>query len=305
MISLHRRAFVRFIAGLGLVLTGPASAMAKAKPKRGEARSASKGKRGRAPQKAREPEGDWQEIWNGVDLSGFVSQLPATAQPASPVFSVVQETGRNLLRISGEVFGALSTTKELSNYRLRLEWKWGVQKFAPRSHLRRSTGLVLHALAARSFGLAKPWSSGIEMELQEGSCGDLWLGEGIRADVPAKRDRFMGQPLYVFAASHAAEPLPQPPAEPRVVKSNDYERGYGEWNVAEAYMFGQEGAFLINGAVTMQFRNLRTVQGQSEVPLTQGPLQLLSEGAEVFIRRIALQPLDKMPDRYRIRQGRS
>lgn len=300
---MKRRDLLSATAGLGLALTCPGALAAKPKP------PSRKSKKRSVPSE-REPEGTWQELWNGLDLSGWRPHVPpargqADGQPTE-VFSVIEQAGKRLLRVSGHRFGALVSEAAFRNYQLRVEWRWGVDKWAPRAHLRRSSGLVVHSLPDRGpFGAAKPWHTGLELELQEGSCGDLLMGEGLRVDVPARRERFMGKPLYVFAAAQKPETLPQADAEPRVVKSNDYERGYGEWNVADAYLFGPDGAFVINGAMTLQFQNTRSLQGDSETPLAEGPVQLASEGAELFVRRIAVRPLDKLPDRFRIRKSKN
>lgn len=279
---------------------------------------AGRSKRSATPARAPrgETEGTWTELWNGQDLSGWQPRLAPAEPPASPgrggtedpqVFSVVEDTPRKgsprtLLRISGERFGALVSEAVYQNYRLRVEWRWGEAKWAPRIHLRRSSGLVVHSqLDLTPFGPQKPWASGLELDLQEGSCGDLWVGRGLKVDVPSRRERFMGTPLYVYAGGHPPETLPLPESDPRVVKSSDYERTFGDWNVSEALVVGSEVAFLTNGALTLSMARVRRTDVAEEPPVTSGALQLLSEGAELFVRRVALRPLEDMPARFRVR----
>src|SRR5450432_3271837 len=49
------------------------------------------------------------------------------------VFSVKEENGDPVLRISGEIYGCLFTKKEFENYDLKLKVKWGKLKWAPRT----------------------------------------------------------------------------------------------------------------------------------------------------------------------------
>lgn len=249
----------------------------------------------------------WQSLFDGETLNGWQPYFPppSKAKPATVppqnVFSILQSDGQNLLRISGEAFGALVSVKTFANYQLRVQWRWGNDKWPPRAHLRRSSGVVLHAAPAGPlFGEGKPWPTGLELELQEGSCGDLWVGAGVRVDVPSRRERFMGNPLYMYSAGHPLQTLPADDAEPRVVKSNDYEKGFGEWNTSDALVFGRNMAFLINGKLTMQCANARAVNNGVESPLAEGAIALASEGAEIHFKRIAVRPLDKCPDRCRI-----
>lgn len=45
------------------------------------------------------------------------------------VFTVAMEDNEPAIRISGEVFGILVTEKEFEDYHLKLEFKWGDEKF--------------------------------------------------------------------------------------------------------------------------------------------------------------------------------
>src|SRR5262249_25097046 len=76
-------------------------------------------------------------LFNGKDLSNFYTYLGAPAKDEKPygknndpkgVFTVKD----GVLRISGEVYGALTTEKEYSNYRVTVEFKWGEQTWGGR-----------------------------------------------------------------------------------------------------------------------------------------------------------------------------
>ena len=82
----------------------------------------------------------WKQLFNSKDLSGWDSYIgpdlddhgkPLTEKPIGlnndprHVFSVVKDNGENVIRISGENWGAISTKKEFENYHLQLKFKWG------------------------------------------------------------------------------------------------------------------------------------------------------------------------------------
>src|SRR5580765_5650733 len=83
---------------------------------------------------------EWTSLFNGKDLEGWDTYLgPAfdstgkkiNEQPIglnidpSHIFSVVTLDGENVIRISGERFGAITSKKEYENYHLRLMFRWG------------------------------------------------------------------------------------------------------------------------------------------------------------------------------------
>lgn len=313
---LKRRTLVGAMCAGGIAaLSWRPSAEAAAKKKKSASsakKSSKKSAKPKGPDAAGPQDSDptWQQLFDGATLAGWqplfaAKPLPKGAAPAAPtpntVFTVVEDEGQKLLRVSGETFGALVSTTSFSNYHLRLQWRWGNAKWPPRAHLRRSSGLIVHSLPGNvAFDAGKPWRPGLECELQEGSCGDLCVGAGVRVEVPARRERFMGSPLMMYTAGYPMLTVPAPDAEPRVVKSNDYEKGFGEWNVTDVFVMGADAAFLTNGKLCMQWGNARTFTGDSEMPLTEGAIQLASEGAELHVRKIALRALDKMPDRFRL-----
>jgi len=62
------------------------------------------------------------------------------------VFTVTEEAGEDVLKISGEIYGCLVTQKEYRNYHLRLKMKWGNKKFDPRKKLLKDSGILYHSI---------------------------------------------------------------------------------------------------------------------------------------------------------------
>ena len=111
----------------------------------------------------------WTPLWNGKDLDGWTtwmqrpsqtSEVPGLARDASgrytepigsgrdplKVFTVDSDVdGRAAIRISGEAFGELRTKASFKDYHLKLQFKWGEKKWAPRDapETRRTAGCCI------------------------------------------------------------------------------------------------------------------------------------------------------------------
>src|SRR5436190_249855 len=99
-------------------------------------------------------------------------------------FSVVTEDGKPALRISGEVFGGISTKEEFENYHFRAEFKWGQKKWPPREKTVRDNGLLYHCVGPQGAG-SGAWLKSFEMQIQEHDCGDFHSVAGVLVDVEA------------------------------------------------------------------------------------------------------------------------
>ena len=75
----------------------------------------------------------------------------------------------------------------------------------------------------------------------------------------------------------------------------DNENPHGEWNTVEVYTSGDSSVHMVNGKVVMHLKNLSMLQNGMKTPMTNGRIVLQSEGAELFYRRIVLEPLQQLP----------
>src|SRR2546425_184518 len=80
---------------------------------------------------------EWTPLFNGRDLDGWDTWLGKPNKGTEPVglnkdprgvYSVVTVDGKPAIRITGEIFGAITTKKEFENYHVRLQFKWGEKK---------------------------------------------------------------------------------------------------------------------------------------------------------------------------------
>lgn len=260
----------------------------------------------------------WKPLFNGKDLSGWetwlgkphasvdvpgeakdekgnYTQVLGAKDPLS-VFTIVDVDGQPAVRISGQVFGGMTTKEDFSNYHLRLQFKWGEKKFAPRAAAVRDSGLLYHVHSAWNFN-NRTWPRSPELQIQEHDCGDLYAISSqitVRARRPDPTKR-----LFIYDPK--GEPtnfLEQPPVGNRCVKLEDREKPKGEWNTIELVCVGDESIHIVNGGVVMRLTRARRLDGDEPKPLTAGKILLQSEGAEIFYRNIELRPITAVPAEF-------
>lgn len=151
----------------------------------------------------------WHSLFNGDNLEGWetylakpdksldVEGLPRNADGTYKkpygvntdplgVFSVVTEDDEPAIRISGQVFGALTTKDSWENYHLQLQFKWGEAQWPPRKNAKRDTGLLYYAFGEHG-GADNSWMKSQEFQIQHTDVGDYWGVGGGAMDIPAKK----------------------------------------------------------------------------------------------------------------------
>ena len=164
-----------------------------------------------------------------------------------------------MIHASGEKFGYIATEESYSNFHLKLEFKWGTKKYAPRLNEKRDAGILYNG---DIYDGDKIWPRSLECQIQEGDCGDIWLIDSasvIHADTMTKR-----QPYH------------------RVIKSKDAEKPTGEWNQVEVIVNNGEITYLVNGQLVNKAKDPNPKTGR---------ILLQSEGAEIYYRNVVLQKL--------------
>jgi len=252
-------------------------------------------------------QGRWQSLFDGKDLSGWdtylappsndsgrrISQIPiGLNNDPDQVFTVVNQNGENVIRISGNGWGGISTTKEYENYHLQLQFRWGTLRWKDKKDKKRDSGLLYHAVGPHGADYGA-WMRSQEFQIQEGDCGDYWGVAGGIQDIPAvkKTDKdYIYDPagsLYTFSENS--------PVGRHCIKAGDPEKPSGEWNTLDLYCHGDTSVHVINGITVMVLYHSRQADNGKEWPLTKGKLQIQSEGAEVFYKQIRLQSLSRIP----------
>ena len=241
------------------------------------------------------------ELWMGVphtSVKGLPEGTPQSddynkgtplglANDPKKVFSVIEEDGKPVLKITGEIYGGLTTLKEYGDYHFYCEVKFGEGKWEPRLNKQRDNGLLYHC-TGKHGAFWNVWMRSLEYQVQEENLGDLFLLAGTQADVPTSPTPnpvpgvpdVRWDPAQPFAPAKGAE------------RSVNHENPHGEWTTAEFYVLGQQAIHLVNGHVVLSLDKARLKDG---TPLTKGKLQIQSEGSEAYYRNIRLRPIKAFP----------
>jgi len=199
------------------------------------------------------------------DRRGIYARL----QNLSPNFSITVTTEFRCveLLIVVSVFEGrkLNDCKEFENVRIRVEYKWGVKEFAPRTLSKRDNGL---------YGLVgddKVWPRCLECQIEEGDVGDFFLLDGVRGVQSPHGSGLFGQgisPVHGWPApgsdadKAAGRPSTEEPSASRKIKDGNFEK-LDDWNTVEVLWQGDRATHIING---------RAVKYHNEAPAT-GPRQ--------------------------------
>lgn len=194
------------------------------------------------------------KLFNGRDLKNFYTFLPSHGKNSDP--EGIFTVHDRMIHVLGKEFGYVCTENEYENYRLVVEFKWGEKKWPPRENTVRDSGILMHCV-----GEDKVWMKSIECQIQEHDTGDFWLVDGASITSDGKAER-----------------------GGRVVKKKDAEKPTGEWNVVEVICDGDKIQNWVNGVL---------VNEGTAASVTKGKIILQSEGAEIFYRKVELQPLKK------------
>ena len=253
------------------------------------------------------PKENWEVLFDGSNLDGWDTYLgaqriqddttvykPLGLNVDTSVFKIVNLEGENALRISGQIWGGISTQREFENYHLQLQFKWGKLKWYPRKKDsdRRDSGLLYHGVGEHGKGDGY-WLRSQEFQVQEGDCGDYWGVAGAGFDI---KSILNADSIFQYDPRGSLLSFNQNSENGRHCKKYpDAEKPSGEWNTIDLYCFGNTSVHVINDQVVMILENSRQSDNGSETPLSKGKIQLQSESAEVFYRNIRIRPIDEIP----------
>jgi hypothetical protein len=233
-------------------------------------------------------------LFNGRNLDGWYTFLKEQGRSHDPdsVFTVKD----NIIRISGTEWGCITTNSEYENYRLLVEYKWAGPTAGARLNKARDGGVLVHS-RGKDGAFSGAWMHSIECQIIEGGTGDfIVVGDGseqFSVTSPVAREKQGAS--YVF----------QPGGEPVTISKGrinwygrdpawqdvkgfrgkkDVEKPVGEWNIMECVARGEEVSIFLNGVL---------VNKATKVKPASGRIQIQSEGAAMWVKRVELTPLDK------------
>jgi len=242
------------------------------------------------------------ELWMGVPHESVKDLPPGT--PTSPdghkgtplglhndpkhVFTVIEEDGQPVLKITGEIFGGLTTLQEYDRYHFTCEVKFGEKKWAPRENKERDSGILYHC-TGKHGAFWNVWMRSIEFQVIEEGMGDLYLLSGTVGDTRAMPREKNQAPAPYKGTWDPTQPYA---TMVPVQRSANFEGKHGEWTKLDLFVVGNQAVHLVNGHVVMAVDKLRLKDGG---PLSKGKIQLQSEAAEVYYRNIKVQPIEGFP----------
>jgi hypothetical protein len=228
-------------------------------------------------------------LFNGRNLDNWYTFLRDDKYADPKGVFTVQD---GVLRISGEEWGGVATRQMYRDYHLIVEWKWGGPAHGDRGAKARDSGILVHGVG-EDGAASGVWLESIESQIIEGGAGDLLMVAGKRLPWLTARVRpGKGTELYW---DETAKPVARDrgrfnwygrdPEWKDVLGfrgRQDVEAPTGEWNRQEVICDGDTIRNIVNGNVV----NFATDSSHSF-----GKIQLQSEGAEIWIRRVEIRPL--------------
>lgn len=246
-------------------------------------------------------------LFNGINLDGWDTYIGPLLDDAgnklsekpvglnrdpNGVFTVVEENGEKVIRISGESWGGISTKNEYANFHFRLMFKWGTLSWGQKKNKKKDSGLLYFATGAHGADYGA-WMRSQEFQIEEGNCGDYWGVAGGMQDIPAVKksdSEYVYDPqgqFYTFSATSSAGR--------HCIKRGDAENPSGQWNTLDLYCHGDTSVHVINGKVMMVLYHSRQQEKNGIFPLQKGKFQIQSEGAEIYYKDITVEPLNSIP----------
>jgi hypothetical protein len=228
-------------------------------------------------------------LFNGRNLDGWYTYLRENKYADPKGVFTVQD---GALRISGEEWGGIATRQMYRDYHLIVEWKWGGPAHGDRATKARDSGILVHGVG-EDGAASGVWLESIESQIIEGGAGDLLMVAGKRQPSLTARVRAgNGTELYW---DENAQPVVRDrgrfdwygrdPEWKDVLGfrgRQDVEAPTGEWNRQEVICDGDTIRNIVNGKV---------VNFATDSSHTFGKIQLQSEGAEIWIRRVEIGPV--------------
>jgi hypothetical protein len=235
-------------------------------------------------------------VLGGTANSKFVGDLKPIGlnPPGQNVFTMIEQGGKPVLRISGEIYGCATTKQEFSNYHFRASFKWGEKKWEPRLTELKDSGILYHSRGPFGVDYWKSWALSQEFQVIEHGIGEYWRQATSAFDIRADANAAGGiapiwnprAPWMEFSGSNN-----------HALAGSDEDRP-GEWNTLELVCFEDRCVHIANGKVVMALKNSRYKDGERFVPMTGGKLQIQSEAAEVFYRDLEIRAISAMPREF-------
>lgn len=244
----------------------------------------------------------WQPLWDGRTLDGWSFWQDGVGDDDTMGVVSIQD---EVLHFHGDGYahdtappGFIATLADYGNYHLRLQYRWGQRRWAPRGWLARNSGVLYHLGAPRPAVL---FPEGIEFQMQEGNCGDAILIDALGVQGASLGGSPMWPNWIPAFSDESIEPTRFGGLSRRwLPRLTAFERE-GEWNTLDLVCFEDQAAHMVNGRIVNTLFKLRRADGTT--PLTAGRIALEFEWAEIAFRQVMIRQLDEAAIATIRRQG--
>ena len=200
-----------------------------------------------------------------------------------------------MIRISGEDYGCITTNESYSNYKLTVEFKWGEKTWGNRKDKARDSGVLIHSFG-KDGGFGGIWMLSVEANVVEGGIGDFWIVGGPKDGVTGTckvrtegKNRIFdpekGTPVTITSNGQGCFRWknwdPNWADQLNFKGTADLESADG-WTTMTVIARANTMTVYVNGVLVNEVTGLGQESGQ---------IQLQSEGAEIFYRKVTLEPL--------------
>ena len=239
------------------------------------------------------PSTEWTPLFDGKTLDGWTFYQEGIGD--KDLYKAVTIKNGELRFLSPSFVrddappGHIATVDEWDNYHLRLDYRWGTRRWAPRAIQRRNSGVLYHMGPERN----KLFPDCVEFQVQEGDVGDAVVVNTLALQGPL----LGGTPLWpnwieAFPSNYQEPVKAGPYARQWHRQSGNYERPEG-WNTLDLIAFGDQAAHLVNGRIVNTLFKMRKRDAAGTlVPMTKGRIALELEWAEISFRNVLIRSLD-------------
>ncbi|MGJ8643206.1 MAG: 3-keto-disaccharide hydrolase [Luteolibacter sp.] len=255
---------------------------------------------GQAEEAVKAPEkGEWIKLFNGKDLTGWKVNTGHSGDEESLEANEIFQVRDGVLRVypgaengSKQYNATLVHEKKWESYHLRVEYRWGENKFQPRMEAERDSGVLFHIHSEPE----KVWPPSVELQLGDGKpgdvrvTGDLCLIGNSRGESPSEEKKYSPEsPMQIRGQKDPGEKR----REIRTKVVVHAEKPIGEWNTVDLIVHGSEKAeFHVNGQLVNEVYGLKFRDGTGDWKLLDsGFIGLEAEWAQVEFRNVSIKPL--------------
>ncbi|UXP32272.1 DUF1080 domain-containing protein [Reichenbachiella agarivorans] len=213
------------------------------------------------------------------------------------VFTIIEEDGEPVIRVSGEYYGCLISKREYENYHLRLQVKWGNKKWPPRELLLKDAGILYHSVGSMGAEYWRSWMLSQEFQIMEGHMGDYWSQATSAIDIRAYQPEHVMNPV-----ADVNQPFLSMGQNQEIggycMRSANYEKPVGQWNTLDLICYKGKSIHIVNGEITMVLKDSRYIDKGQVIALVRGKIQLQSEASEVYYKDVKIKELNSLPIVY-------